>query len=391
MTTIASKWVWQVADFPRFIIDRERVAPALLRARQAAGEIRGALGAVDQTIARQLALSSLSSEVIASSAIEGVTFDVSSVRSSAARRLGLPPEDNQRGNRSIDAAIEVLACAVEQFDQPIRTSTLLGWHRTYFPEGDGVLTAVSAGKLRRTTDDPMQIVSGLGTRQRVHYLAPPAREVRAMLNALLTWYNDDSLNTDGIERAAIVHAWFEIIHPFVDGNGRVGRTLVDHALARDAGSPERLVSVSAQLLANKDDYYRELERASIGLNLSAWIEWFANQVRDAYAASRQGLQASLDVAIFWAKRDHGRGLSERQHKALRALLDAGPGGFEGGMTTRKYVSLTRCSLPTASRDLSEMAQQVNDRPPLIAQIGLGRSTRYYPNIDGWIPQAAAAL
>ncbi len=217
----------------------------------------------------------------------------------------------------------------------------------------------------------MRIVSGPIVRQRVHYEAPPRRGLEREIERFLTWFNAQPADLDGLLRAGLAHAWFELIHPFEDGNGRVGRALLDRALAQDEDRSTRLYSLSARFMAVRNEYYAALQALSHGtLDATDWLRWFLNQVVAACGESAHTVERVLAKARFWMR--HGQsGLSRRQHKALNALLDAGVGGFVGGMTNKKYAHLNRVSPATAQRDLAELSAR-----GILRALGAGRSVRY---------------
>ena len=195
----------------------------------------------------------------------------------------------------------------------------------------------------------------------------------------LDWFQSSRDSpVDGLLRAGTAHLWFETLHPFEDGNGRVGRAIIDLALAQDAKLDQRLYSVSRRLAEHRNDYYAELAAASRGgLDITRWLTWFVEQFEEACRASEAVIDLSLAKARFWLQ--HGQApLSERQRKAVNRILDAGPGGFEGGMSTDKYTNLVRVSRATAYRDLEELV-----RYGLLTQAGVGRGTRYFAAMEGW--------
>ena len=249
------------------------------------------------------------------------------------------------------------------------------WHAALFPTGFSGLTRIRVGGYRDHAE-PMQIVSGPIGRQTVHYEAPRSADVQREMAQLLAWL-EGAQDTDNLVMAALAHLWFETVHPFEDGNGRVGRAIVDLILARDAGEGSRLLRISQQLLAHRGAYYDGLKAAQHGpLDVSAWVLWFVAQIRAACEAASAVIDLSLNKAGFWhGQRDQD--LNARQRKAINALLDAGPGGFEGGMSTRKYENLTGASRATASRDLSDLAAL-----GLLEQSGAGRGTRYQLRVEG---------
>ncbi len=266
--------------------------------------------------------------------------------------------------------------AVTQAHEPVTHERLHAWQAALFPTGYSGMTKIRVGGYRQHTE-PMQIVSGRIGRETVHYQAPPSAGVALEMDAFLAWLNSQP-KTDRLVKAALAHLWFETIHPFEDGNGRVGRAIVDLVLARDAGEPSRLLRISGQLLARRGDYYGQLARAQHGgLDVTAWVVWFTLQVQTASEAAASVIDLSLAKAMFWNEH-RAKDLNPRQRKVINVLLDAGPGGFEGGMSTRKHENLTGAARATASRDLIELALL-----GLLRQAGAGRATRYYLRIDGW--------
>jgi Fic family protein len=231
--------------------------------------------------------------------------------------------------------------------------------------------------------EPMQIVSGRVGRERVHYEAPPSAQVPAEMQQFLDWFNATTEH-DHLVKAALAHLWFETIHPFEDGNGRIGRVLIDLVLARDSGEVSRLIRTSQRLLDKRRDYYEQLERAQHGeLDVTEWVLWFVEQVRVSCEEASGAVDATLDKAVFWMNH-RDKVLTTRQRKVVNVLLDAGPKGFEGGMNTRKYESVGNTSRATASRELIEL-----ENMGLLSRVGAGRSTRYYLNMPGWAPADTA--
>jgi Fic family protein len=218
----------------------------------------------------------------------------------------------------------------------------------------------------------MRVVSGALGRERVHFEAPPRNRLDAELDRFLDWFDAPLADLDGLLRAGLAHLWFVTLHPFEDGNGRLARAITDMALAQDERQPMRVFSLSAQLLREQGPYYTRLENAQRGgLDVTAWLAWFLAQVESAAAAAEGTVSGTLANARFWL-RHQATDLNERQRKALNRLLDAGPGGFEGGLTTRKYMGLTKTSRVTAYRELADLV-----RKGCLEPMGRGgRSTAY---------------
>jgi len=197
------------------------------------------------------------------------------------------------------------------------------------------------------------------------------------MKRFLDWFNQPS-GEDGIIRAALAHLWFEVIHPFEDGNGRIGRSIIDMALAQHTQQPVWLCSMSRQLMKNRSDYYDRLNQASTNsVDVTTWIKWFISQFTAACLQSCLEIDATLEKAQFWS-RYASHDLNERQRKTLQKLLDAGDGGYVGAMTADKHGKITGASKATATRDLRDLVA----RGILIIR-GEGKATRYFVNIPGW--------
>jgi Fic family protein len=323
-------------------------------------------------------------EVVATAVIEGERLSMDIVRSSVMRLLGLAatgPVD-----RSVDGLVAVVNDANAASDEPLSEDRLCRWQSALFPGGTSGIQRIAVGRYR-SHEDPMQIVSGPLGHEVVHHEAPRSADVPAHMRAFLDWFHATSparaaaapgTAIDGLARAAIAHLWFETIHPFEDGNGRVGRAIVEMAVAQHMKPPLRLYSLSRQLLASRNEYYDQLNRVQRGtLDATEWVAWFARQCTAAYEVANQVMDQALQKRRFW-EAHASTTLNERQRKVLQGLLDDGDGGFSGGLNAEKYIKMTGASKATATRDLSEM---VSNGQLWVA--GVGKATRYYINVPGW--------
>lgn len=319
---------------------------------------------------------------MATAAIEGERLDLAAVRSSVARRLGVGDQRGPNAPRNVEGLLDIMADAVTRCADEVTHERLHAWQAALFPTGYSGMTKIRVGGYREHAE-PMQIVSGRVGRERVHYEAPSSARISEEMGQLIQWFNA-SLEHDTLVRAALTHLWFETIHPFEDGNGRVGRVWVDLVLARDSGEASRLIRTSQRLLERRNEYYDHLERAQHGgLDATDWVTWFIQQVQVSCEEASKTVDDTLAKARFWM--DHsGKDLNARQRKVMNLLLDAGPKGFEGGMSTKKYESIASTSRATASRELIEL-----EALGLLRHMGAGRSTRYYVNLPSWTPQAMA--
>jgi len=368
--------LWQQRGWPALQFDGARVAAAVSAANRAQGIVEGKLAALGFEQRQDLTADAWTQEAMSTAAIEGERLDLLAVRSSVARRLGVAHGKGPNAPRHIDGLLDLRDDAVGNATAPLTHKRLKQWQAALFPTGYSGMSRVRVGSYRKH-EEPMQIVSGRIGRETVHYEAPPSSIVQSEMERFIEWFNGET-NLQSLTHAALAHLWFETVHPFEDGNGRVGRVIVDLVLARDAGEASRLIRISQQLLEKRDEYYDELERAQHGpMDVTAWVVWFVSQVRQACEQASKVIDLSLAKARFWSEHRE-KDLSTRQRKVMHALLDAGPGGFEGGMSTRKYESLASTSRATSSRELIELAELGLLRPE-----GDGRSRRYHVNLEGW--------
>jgi Fic family protein len=346
-------WIWEQTDWPAFYWRETEISPVLARARLGQGRILGAASLLDPTLTLDADIGILVEDGMQTSAIEGERLDVDAVRSSVARHLGLPTAGLPVPSRSIDGLIEVLLDATQRCDAPLTVERLLGWQAALFPTGYSGLRAIRTGQLRGA--EPMEVVSGGMGGERVHFLAPPRERLEEELDHFLDWFEESHVDLDGLVRAGIAHLWFITLHPFEDGNGRLARAVTDMAIARDERRPMRLFSLSAQIQQHRSAYYKILELTQRGgLDITPWLVWFLAQVEDAATQAQTIVARTLGKARFWLHFQAVE-INERQRKVLNRLLDAGPGGFAGGINNRKYMGLTRTSRATAWRELTDLA------------------------------------
>lgn len=218
----------------------------------------------------------------------------------------------------------------------------------------------------------MRVVSGHIGRERIHYEAPPAERVDKEMDRFFSWWGVSRHELDGLLRAAVAHLWFVAVHPFEDGNGRIARTLTEMALAQDENMAVRYYSLSAQIMAERESYYAVLDRTNKGDgDITEWMSWFLAAMFKALLRSNELLTNVLKKSRFWQRHVQTE-LNERQRKAINRLLEAGPEGFEGGLTNRKYAGLAHVSRATAQRELAALVE----RGVLRANPGGGRSASY---------------
>ncbi|MCJ7600801.1 MAG: Fic family protein [Desulfobulbaceae bacterium] len=173
-------------------------------------------------------------------------------------------------------------------------------------------------------------------------------------------------------RAGLAHLYFVTIHPFEDGNGRIARAINDMALAQDEKLANRFYSLSGQIMNERDDYYAVLEKTQKGNgDVTQWLSWYLSCFQRALKRSENLLENVAIKPRFW-QRVGNIPLSEHQRKVVNRLLDAGPGGFAGGLTTRKFAGLAHVSRATAYREIVDLF----NKGILRQNPGSGRSSSY---------------
>ena len=376
-------YIWERPEWPDFRMDQAALAAPIALARQEQGKVLGLFGAIGLPGTAAVVRDIWTEEAMATAAIEGDKLDLDAVRSSVMRRLGVEGAIGARVSRGVDGLLDVMQDATGAYREELDDDRLCRWQSALFPGGASGIRRIAVGRYRES-GAPMQIVSGPNGREKVHYEAPKSSEVAREMRRLLKWFERSrprdgrKAPMDGIVRAAIAHLWFETIHPFEDGNGRVGRALIDMALAQDVQSSQRFHSVSQQLMAQREAYYDALAKAQRGtLDATDWVSWFVTQFRLACVTSQQVISMAIEKSRFWATHAQ-HPINARQRKALMRLLDAGRAGFEGGMSAEKYGNLTGASKATATRDLGDL-----QKAGLLVATGQGRGTRYWVNVPGW--------
>lgn len=396
----APHYIWQHAAWPRLTFDVLALAPGLDQARLEQGKLLGLLDAIGLDQAQEVRRELWVQEALATAAIEGEQLNLESVRSSVAHRLGLA--DAPGHDRHVDGLLQVMQDALANHPTALDLDRLCRWQSALFPGGTSGITRIAVGRLRDHAD-AMQIVSGRQGHEVVHYEAPPSSQVAAQMDQFLAWFeatrpSSASGALHGIARAALVHVWFESIHPFEDGNGRLGRALVDMALAQDMQTHDpgasaalvRVFGMARQMLQTRAAYYEGLNHAqrlrgvapdAAVIDVTPWVQWFVQAFTQGCMACQAVVRQAAEKAAFRLQAAQCD-LNLRQRKVLERLLAAGHtelgGGFSGGMTRDKYAKITGTTTVTATRDLSDLLAK-----GLLRVEGVGKATRYAVNVPGW--------
>ncbi len=360
---------WQLDGWPEFQFDLGVLDDIQLKFLLKSGSSTGQYSGISPEKKDQLLVDILLSEAIKTSAIEGEYLSRVDVMSSLKKNLGIHEEQPKLVKDHRAKGIAKLMVAVRQsWQEPLSEAMLFSWHDMLM-EGNRY---VQSGKWR-TGAEPMQVVSGAMGKEVVHFEAPPSSRVPEEMTRFIAWYNatapgEAQAILNPVLRAALVHLYFESIHPFEDGNGRIGRALAEKALHQGVDQPI-LISLSQVIEADRDLYYEKLKEAQDTLQVANWLKYFGDVVLEAQEKVKELIEFSLKKTwLFDTYRDQ---LNERQLKSLKRMLDEGLEGFEGGMNAKKYMSLTGASKATATRDL----QQLRDLGIFLAEGG-GRSVSY---------------
>jgi Fic family protein len=330
------------------------------------------LRAMPDNAAQEAITQTLIAEAIKTSAIEGEFFSRQDVVSSIRNRLGLNVIQENVKDKKAQGAAELVVDVRNSYAEPLTEEKLFEWHRILLKQSRHINTGAW-----RKDDAPMQVISGTIGRETVHFEAPPSARVPKEMKDFIKWFNDTAPGgkkeiKNAPVRSAIAHLYFETIHPFEDGNGRIGRAIAEKALSQTIDRPV-LLSLSATIERNKKDYYKALSNAQKSNEVTDWVIYFTKVVLQAQQETKNMIGLTLKKTKFFDK--HKEQLNERQLKAINKMLEALPEGFEGGMTAKKYMSITRASKATATRDLQELAETA-----VLLQQGGGRGVHYNLNI-----------
>ena len=360
-------YIHELKGWPGFRWDHAHISARLVDVRHRQGRLIGRMEGLGFLLRAEAVLHTLTEDVIKSSEIEGEKLDRDQVRSSIARRLGLDIGGLTAADRNVEGVVEMMLDATQGYDRPLTARRLFDWHAALFPTGRIGMTKIRVGAWRDDKTGPMQVISGAIGKERVHYEAPAAEELRHEMKRFLEWFEKDN-STDLVLKAGVAHLCFVTIHPFNDGNGRIARAVADMVLARSEHSPQRFYSMSAQIRQERKAYYEILEATQKGdLDITRWLEWFLDCLGRAFTHAESTLEAVLKKARFWDKHA-GAAFNDRQRKIVNQRLN----GFEGKLTSSKWAKLAKCSHDTALRDIEDLVQ----KGVLKKDEAGGRSTSY---------------
>ena len=368
-------YIWQRENWPNFTWNSKVIGQSSNKFLVAANRLIGKVNELPEVEKIEAQVDLMVSEAVTTSQIEGEYFNREDVRSSIRNHLKLNAKSERVVDPKANSVSSLMVSVREHFAEPLTAQRLYEWQ-------DKIIVnpfdrrRMEIGKWR-THKEPMQIVSGAIGKEKTHYEAPPSDQVHTEMERFINWFNG-SKYLSGPIRAGIAHLYFECIHPFADGNGRVGRAISEIALSQSLGYPV-LMSLSTTILDKQSEYYDALKLSSQGtLNITKWLVWFTNMVLDSQKQAIDQIGFVLSKARFWDK--YNSRINERQSKVIERMLRTDPNGFSGGMSADKYCKITKCSKATATRDMSTLLK-IGAFQKLK---GGGRSTRYEVNLP--VPQ-----
>ena len=361
-------WNWQKPDWPGFSWDQTLLRKAEEHFLIGSGMFSGTIKHLDAMDQEQLTIEAISLEALTTSEIEGEILDRASVQSSIRKQLGVATDDRQVGAAEQGIA-EMMVDLYLSFAEPLSDEMLFTWHRMLAKGHEGLQ---DLGCYRKSAE-AMQVVSGAPYAPKVHFEAPPSSRVPEEMMQFLVWFNrtapDGADPLPALTRAGIAHLYFVSIHPFEDGNGRIGRAISEKALAQCLGQPT-LTALAATILIRRTAYYDALEAANKDTEATSWLSWFASIAIEAQHRTAARVEFLLDKTRLL---DRLRGqLNERQEKALLRMLREGPEGFKGGLSAGNYIRITGTSPATATRDLADMCAK-----GALSRVGERRHMRYH--------------
>ncbi len=369
------KYNWQQKDWPEFRFEVAEIQGLLYEFAEKAGRVSGALSGLPDSMQTETIIELMVAEAVKTSEIEGEFISREDVRSSLMKHLGVGPVPEEVSDERAKGVAQLMLRVRDEYAAPLSDQMLFDWHQLLLG-GVADPEKLSVGQWR-SSDEPMQVVSGAYGKWKVHYEAPPSDRVPDEMARYISWFNDSAPDGPAAMqpapvRSAIAHVYFESVHPFEDGNGRVGRALSEKVLSQGLGRPV-VLSLSEAIERKRNDYYDALKRAQRSNDVTEWVHYFVSTIVEAQDRADEQVSFILAKTRFFDR--HGDALSDRQKKVVVKMLEAGPDGFQGGMNARKYMSMAKVSKATATRDLQHLAEI-----GALLPVGAGRSARYEINL-----------
>ncbi len=366
------RWNWQQKNWPNFSYDKEKLDVLEAKFLLQSGLFFGAYKHIKDDDRQLLTIDLISDEALQTSEIEGEYLNRDSLQSSIRRQFGLATE-SRRVPPAEQGIAEMMVGLYQHFAEPLTDEALFAWHRM-LSTGRRDLTDIGR---YRTHSDPMQVISGPIHKPNIHFEAPPSNCMAHEMKQFIKWFNatapDGKTPLPTLTRASMAHLYFVSIHPFEDGNGRIGRAISEKAMAQNIGQPT-LIALSRTIQDNKKAYYDMLEQSNKQNEITEWLTYFAKTVLHAQKNTEKHVEFLIEKTKLF---DRLRGqLNRRQEKAILRMFREGPNGFIGGLSAENYISITNTSRATVTRDLQDLVEKA-----AIYRTGELKGTRYWLNIS----------
>lgn len=344
------KWNWQQKDWPNFKYDKAILESFESQFLKKEGMLLGAFKHLGEDDKNDLKIEIISNEALKTSKIEGEYLNRESVQSSIRREFGLGT-DHQKVSPAEQGISELMVDLYQTFQEPLTHKKLFLWHEM-LTKGRRDLKEIGR---YRTHKEFMQVISGDIHHPKIHFEAPPSSKINEEMDRFLMWFHQTGPSGSspllGLSRAGIAHLYFVCIHPFEDGNGRIGRVLAEKALAQSFGEPT-LTALSYTIEKHRRAYYEALENVNKSNEVTEWLVYFSQTILDAQQYTQQYIEFLIEKTKIYDR--FGEKLNERQKKVLSRMFREGPEGFEGGLSAENYISITKTSRATTTRDLQEL-------------------------------------
>ncbi len=363
-----NQWNWQQEDWPEFRFDSSALEPLEAQFLRQSGEFVGAIRHVGDDDKQQLTIQLLSDEALNTSEIEGEILNRDSLQSSIRRNFGLIT-DNRRIPPAEQGIAQMMVELYRQFDTPLSRDLLFHWHGMLM---NGKRDLRDIGRYR-TDENAMQVVSGPLHAPKVHFEAPPSKSVPEEMMCFEQWFTRTAPTGKSplpiLTRAGIAHLYFVCIHPFEDGNGRIGRAIAEKSVSEGLGQPT-LIAISQTINRARKSYYQMLEASNRQNEITEWLVYFAKTILDAQSQAQSMVDFIIAKTKFY---DRLRGqFNERQDKAIARMMREGPEGFKGGLSAENFIRITGTSRATATRDLHDLVEK-----KALIRLGSLKGTRYH--------------
>lgn len=365
-------WNWEYEDWPDFTYDIEVMADIEQMFLLKSGEMQGSLNHISEGDKDLLKVDIISNEALKTSEIEGEFLNRDSLQSSIRRNFGLKT-DQRKSTAAEQGVSEMMVDLYMGYENYLTHEVLYQWHAMLM-KGRDDLNDIGA---YRTHEDPMQVVSGAMGRENVHFEAPPSDKIHEEMDRFLFWFNrsrnDLILKKHPLVRSAIAHLYFESIHPFEDGNGRIGRAISEKSLSQSIARPT-LISIAQAINSKRNDYYHALQLNNSDLEINHWLKYFGDRVIRAQNYSQSLISFIIEKSKFYRRFEDQ--FNDRQQKVIERIFKEGVDGFKGGLSAQNYISIAQAPRATVTRDLHDLVDM-----GALNKKGERRYTRYFLNID----------